>query len=104
MSSRDEILASIRANRPQVERPLPPVPLFDTSPPASLLAAFKESLTRMFGVFLDPSAWGDVLAAIRVKIAHAHIVCSSVPEIAGTLDIARINAPLELAYIDFAVV
>ena len=52
MSSRDEVLASIRANRPQVERPLPPVSLFDTTPPASLLAAFKESLTRMGGLFL----------------------------------------------------
>ncbi len=104
MSSRDEILASIRANRPQVERPLPPVPLFDTSPPASLLAAFKESLTRMGGVFLDPPARGDALAPIREKIAHANIVCSTVPEIAGTRDIARINAPWELADIDFAVV
>jgi L-lactate dehydrogenase complex protein LldG len=41
MSSRDEILASIRTNRPQLERPLPPVPLFDANPPNSLLAAFK---------------------------------------------------------------
>ncbi len=89
MSSRDEILASIRANRPQVERPLPPVPLFDTSPPASLLAAFKESLTRMGGVFLDPPARGDVLAPIREKIAHANIVCSTVPEIAGSCSVMR---------------
>ena len=36
MSSRDEILASIRANRPQVERPLPAVPLFDADRPTSL--------------------------------------------------------------------
>ena len=56
MSSRDEILASIRANRPELERPLPAVPLFDDRPPASLLAAFKENLERMGGVFLDPPA------------------------------------------------
>ena len=42
MSSRDEIFASIRANRPQVDRPLPTVPLFDAGPPPSLLAAFKR--------------------------------------------------------------
>jgi L-lactate dehydrogenase complex protein LldG len=36
MSSRDDILASIRANLPRVDRPLPEVPLFDEDPPASL--------------------------------------------------------------------
>ena len=39
MSSRDDILASVRANLPHVDRPLPPVPLFDADPPASLLSA-----------------------------------------------------------------
>ena len=34
MSSRDDILASIRANLPRVERPLPAVPLFDDQPVA----------------------------------------------------------------------
>jgi len=31
----------------------------------------------------DPLAPDDVLAPIREKIAHANIVCSTVPEIAG---------------------
>ncbi len=35
MSSCDEIFASIRANRPKMERPRPTVPLFDADPPAS---------------------------------------------------------------------
>ena len=42
MSSRDDILASIRANLPRVDRPLPEVPLFDDNPPASLLGGFQE--------------------------------------------------------------
>jgi L-lactate dehydrogenase complex protein LldG len=71
MSSRDDILASVRANLPRVNRPLPAVPMFDGSPPASLLAAFKESLHRMGGVFLDAPAAGDQLAPIRAKIADA---------------------------------
>jgi hypothetical protein len=54
MSSRDDILASIRANLPRVDRPLPYVPAFDDDPPTSLLAAFKASLHRMGGIFLDP--------------------------------------------------
>ena len=56
MSSRADILASIRANRPQVNRPVPDVPLSDAERPASLLAAFKESLERIGGLFLDPPA------------------------------------------------
>ncbi len=104
MSSRDEILASISANRPKVERPLPTVPLFDADPPTSPLIAFKESLERMGGLFLDPPAAGDVLAPIRAKIANAKVVCSTVPEIAGNRDIAAVGAPQDLADVDFAIV
>jgi L-lactate dehydrogenase complex protein LldG len=104
MSSRDEILASIRKNLPQVDQPLPAVPLFDDSPPASLLAAFKDSLQRMGGMFLDPPASGDILAPVRAKIAGAKIVCSTVPEIAGNRDIAGIGAPQDLADVDFSIV
>jgi L-lactate dehydrogenase complex protein LldG len=104
MSSRDDILATIRANLPRVDRPLPAVPLFDDNPPASLLAAFKDSLHRMGGVFLDPPASGDMLAPVRAKIAGAKIVCSTVPEIAGNRDIAGVGTPQGLADVDFAIV
>jgi L-lactate dehydrogenase complex protein LldG len=104
MSSRDDILASIRTNRPRVDRPLPHVPLFDDEPPASLLSAFKENLHRMGGVFLDPPSAGDMLAPIRTKIADAKIVCSTVPEIAGNRDIAGVGASRDLADVDFAIV
>jgi L-lactate dehydrogenase complex protein LldG len=103
MSARDDILVSIRENRPQVARPLPDVPLFDARQPASLLSAFKENLERMGGLFLDPPAAGDVLAPVRTKIAGAKVVCSTVPEIAGNRDIG-VGAPQELADVDFAIV
>jgi L-lactate dehydrogenase complex protein LldG len=104
MSSRDEILASVRKNLPRVDRPLPEVPLFDDSPPASLLSAFKDNLQRMGGVFLDPPTSGDPLAPVREKIAGAKIVCSTVPDIAGNRDIASISKPQDLADVDFAIV
>jgi L-lactate dehydrogenase complex protein LldG len=104
MNSRDDILASIRANLPRVDRPLPYVPAFDDEPPASLLEAFKASLHRMGGMFLDPPAAGDILAPVRAKIAGAKIVCSTVPEIVGDRDIAGIGAPRDLADVDFAIV
>ena len=104
MSSRDDILASIRARRPTLERPLPPVPLFDDKPPASLLEAFKESLERMGGVFLDPPKSGDVLAPVRTKTADAKVVCSTVPEIVGNRDVTGTGAPRDLADVDIAIV
>lgn len=104
MSSRDDILASIRANLPRVDRPLPHIPLFDDNPPASLLSAFKDSLHRMGGVFLDPPISGDILAPVRAKTAGAKIVCSMVPEITGTRDIADLGALRDLADVDFAIV
>jgi L-lactate dehydrogenase complex protein LldG len=104
MSSRDDILASIRAKRPQVERPVPAVPLFDDNAPASLLAAFKESLERMGGLFLEPPPTGDRLSPVRTRIADAKIVCSTVEEIAGNRDIAGIGAPPDLADVDIAIV
>ena len=104
MSGRDDILASIRANLPRVDRPLPDVPLFDDHPPASLLEAFKKSLHQMGGVFLDLPDAGDPLAPVRTKIADAKTVCSTVPEIAGNRDIAGIGAPQDLADVDFAIV
>jgi L-lactate dehydrogenase complex protein LldG len=104
MSGREEILGSVRANLPRVERPLPAVLLFDDSPPASLLAAFKENLHRMGGVFLDPPADGDPLTVVREKIAGAKVVCSTVPEIAGNRDIAAVNKPQDLADVDVAIV
>ena len=104
MSSRDDILASIRANLPRVDRPLPHIPLFDDNPPASLLSAFKDSLHRMGGVFLDPPISGDILAPVRAKTAGAKIVCSMAPEIAGNRDIADLGALRDLADVDFAIV
>jgi L-lactate dehydrogenase complex protein LldG len=104
MSSRDDILASIRSNLPRLDRPLPHVPLFDDEPPASLLVAFKDSLQRMGGTFLDPPVSGDPLAPARAKLADAKIVCSAVPEIAGNRDIVGVRAPRDLADVDVAVV
>jgi L-lactate dehydrogenase complex protein LldG len=104
MSSRDEIFASIRANRPKVERALPAVPLFDADRRAYLLAAFKESLERMGGIFLDLPPTGDMLAPVWAKIASAKVVCSTVPEIAGNRDIAAVGAPQDVADVDFAIV
>ncbi|MGO9994921.1 MAG: LutC/YkgG family protein [Steroidobacteraceae bacterium] len=103
MSSRDEILGTIRANLPKLDRPLPHVPLFDAAAPASLLAHFKESLLDMGGDFLDVSSGGDPLQPIRARLAAAKVVCSATPEVAGNRELSSIRAPRDLADVDIGV-
>jgi L-lactate dehydrogenase complex protein LldG len=58
----------------------------------------------MGGLFLDPPASGDPFAPVRLKIADAKVVCSTVPEIGGNRNIADVRAPQDLADVDFAIV
>lgn len=104
MTSRDEILAAIRANRPPSEQALPTVPAFDERPPVSLLAAFKDNLERMGGAFLALPVSGDPLASVRAVLASARVVCSTVPELQGYRDIDHVDTPQELSDVDFAIV
>ena len=103
MSSRDAILAAVRAHRPKLDRPEPPVPLFDADPPADLLAAFGQVLEKMGGTLLEPGA-SDPLAPVRAKLAEARVVCSNVPEVAGNRALAPDMAPADLADVDIGVV
>jgi L-lactate dehydrogenase complex protein LldG len=104
MSSRDEILAVIRSNKPGLDRPLPEVPLFNDDPRPPLLAMFKENLERMGGLFLEPSSGDDPLGPVREKLRGTKVVCSTVPEIAGNRDIVHVGQPQDLADVDVAIV
>ena len=82
MSSRDAILATIRANKP-APRPLPDVPFFDEGRDDDLLGRFFVAFKTMGGTVLEVVE-GDPLAGVRERIAAngGHVV-STVPEIAG---------------------
>jgi L-lactate dehydrogenase complex protein LldG len=86
-----------------LERPLPPVPLFDDHPPADLTTAFGKALEQMGGEMLQP-ADGDALAAVRAKLAGAKVVCSNVPEITGNKVLSADTKPTDLADVDYGVV
>jgi L-lactate dehydrogenase complex protein LldG len=104
MSSRDAILASVRANAPKLELPLPPMPKFDDNRPVNLVEAFGSMLRRMGGRLLSPDPVADLPAAMQLLLAQSRLVCSATPEIAGTLDLSAATAPRMLADIDHAVV
>lgn len=103
MSSRDDILASVRAHLPKLDRPEPMIPLFDDHPPTDLLTAFGAMLGRMGGALLRPGA-PDPLAPIRAKIAGAQVVCSQVVEIDGNKTLTPGMRPADLADVDFGIV
>jgi L-lactate dehydrogenase complex protein LldG len=104
MSSRDDILAAVHASLPKLDRPPPWVPMFDDSPPPSLLAAFRESLLEMGGDFLDVPPGTDPLQPIRQRLAEAKVVCSATPEVTGSRTLSGAHAPQDLADVDIGVV
>ena len=103
MSSRDAVLASIRAHLPKLDRPDPLVPMFDDDPPADLLRAFGGMLEKMGGEFLQP-ADGDALAPVRAKLAGVKVICSHVPEIVGNRRLGADTKPTDLADVDYGIV
>ena len=103
MSGRDDIMASIRAHAPRLERPEPSIPLFDDAAPKNLLEAFGEALERMGGELLRPDA-NDPLAPVRDKISGAKVVCSQAPEGPGNKPLVPGMKPADLADVDYGIV
>jgi L-lactate dehydrogenase complex protein LldG len=102
VTSREEILARVRGNQP-AGQPLPEVPTFDRELP-SPLAAFRENLVRMGGLFVDAPGDRSLDALIRERFPDARVVCSAVPEVAGTRRIGEVGDPAGLDDVDVGVV
>jgi len=102
MSSRNAILASLRSAQ-RTPATLPDVPMFDAGlPPA--LEKFKETFAGMGGIWADRSADGDLEAQIRARFPDAKVICSAVPEVAGTRRIEQIRDPHDLNDVDVGIV
>jgi L-lactate dehydrogenase complex protein LldG len=102
MSSRDEILARVRANQPR-SLPLPVVPTFERPVP-SLPQAFKANLARMGGIFVDAPPGRGLDGLIRERFLDARIICSATPEVAGNRPLDATTAPAALNDVDVGVV
>ena len=103
-SSRDAILAHIRANRPAGLHELPVVPDFTKPPPQGVEARFVENLKLMGGEVLEPDDSGDLLEPLRRRLVNNRAVCSAVPEIIGEIPLEKVALPRDLADVDVAVV
>lgn len=103
MSSRDNILATLRANRPDpAAHPLPPVAMLGDMDNSR--QRFENALQLLGGQILLPEE-GDTLAtAIARRFPDAKIICSAVPDFEGTIRIEDIESPQQAAATDVLVV
>jgi L-lactate dehydrogenase complex protein LldG len=103
VTSRDTILAAVRANQPTPAPPLPEIPLFErTARP--LLEDFREALLRMGGKFAERPNGENPDAFIRSLFPQAQVICSATPEIIGTRALSGGCEPADLADVDVGIV
>lgn len=106
MTARDDILGRVRRLRPTV-LPLPELPAFargGSGRPAGRFDDFAAALERMGGKLAEPPADGDVAALVARLFPAAGVICSAVPEVAGTRPLAAVRAPQELGDVDIGIV
>jgi len=104
VSSRDVILAAVRANQPAPAPAIPAIPVFERTA-QSLLDEFRENLTSMGGKLapaLDDA--GGLDAWLRAQFPDAVVICSATPELHGTRPLDSGAQPAALADVDVGVV
>src|SRR5262250_2245477 len=103
VTSRDIILAAVRANQPTPAPPLPEIPLFQKTS-ALLLEQFRESLIRMGGKVAKPLNGENPDRFIRSLFPQAQVICSATPEVIGTRALNGECKPADLADVDVGVI
>ena len=103
MSSRDAILAAVRANQPAPAPAIPTIPVFERTA-HSLLDEFRENLTSMGGKLAPALDAGGLDAWLRAQFPEAAVICSATPEVRGTRPLDSGAQPAELADVDVGVV
>ena len=103
LNSRAAILNSIRTNVPLQAVEHPGIPHFKWTH-GSLKAAFEQHLREAGGEAHDVASAAEANAKLTALHPQANVVCSAVPEIAGTRRIENVLDPHDLADVDVGVV
>jgi len=103
MTSRDAILAAVRANQPAPAPSLPAVPLFERPSP-SWLKDFQETLVSMGGKCVLEVDGKALDALVKSLFPDAAVVCSATPELRGTRVVDGDSDPAALADVDVGIV
>src|SRR6202050_1757225 len=99
--SRNTILGAVRASQPAAQ-PMPTIPHFHTNKPADLAATFFGSIARMAGVAVTEDV-PDLYSFLRARFPNAKVICSAIPEFAGTIKPASFNDWSEASTIDVCI-
>jgi L-lactate dehydrogenase complex protein LldG len=103
VTSRDTILAAVRANQPTPPPSLPEIPLFERIT-GSLLGDFREALLRMGGKFVDQQTGKSLEGFVRSLFPQATVICSATAEVEGTRAFTSNASPTDLADVDVGIV
>lgn len=101
--NRETILRSIRANLPKVAVKHPGIRTIQR-PSGDLKAMFEQRLKEAGGVAHDVGSVAEAESKIILLHPDAKVICSAVPEIAGTRRAENVRDPHELADVDVGVV
>jgi L-lactate dehydrogenase complex protein LldG len=99
--SRNAILDSVRANQPAAQ-PMPTIPHFHMTKRTNLVATFCESIARMAGTVVTEDV-PDLDSFVRTGFPDAKVICSAIPEYAGTIKPASLNHWSEASTIDVCI-
>ena len=99
--SRNAILGAVRASQPAAQ-PMPTIPSFHPNQPADLVSSFCESIARMAGVVVTEDV-PDLDSFLRAKFPDAKVICSAIPEYAGTMRPASLKHWAEASTIDVCI-
>jgi L-lactate dehydrogenase complex protein LldG len=102
-NSREAILNAIRLNLPKATVEHPEIPAFQRSAQDSK-SLFEKRLQEAGGATHDVATRAAAEARLRSLHPKAAVICSAVPEVAGTRGIETVNDPHELADVDVGVV
>ena len=102
-TSRETIFNAIRASLPAMKVEHPGISVFQR-PTAHLKLLFEQHLQEAGGAAHEVASVEEAKAKLVALHPTAKVICSAVPEIAGTRQIATVNDPHELADVDVGVV
>jgi L-lactate dehydrogenase complex protein LldG len=101
--NRETILRAIRANLPNVEVEHPGIRTFPR-PAGGLKALFEQRLKEAGGAAYDVGSVAEAESRLRLLHPDAKVICSAVPEIAGTRRVEKVRDAHDLADVDVGVV
>ena len=101
--NREVILGAIRSNLPKQQVEHPRIPVFQ-HPDRPLKSEFERRLQQAGGASHDVGTMAGAESKLMTLHPGAKVICSAVPEIAGTRRVEKVRDPHELADVDVGVV